>query len=117
LIPGDTIPAEHNGPGVFVDPIGFVIKSAGSPLHCNGLPPTQYKWYRSYPELKECNDPIMLPLDHRMSVIGLGKSIYTKQQLDEVAAFQDSRGARRAFTAETAELAYGSMSLGSWTSC
>jgi hypothetical protein len=41
-----------------------------------------------------------------MNDIGLGKSIYTKKQLDEFATFQDSQGTRRAFLAETAELAY-----------
>jgi hypothetical protein len=41
-----------------------------------------------------------------MNDIGLGKSIYTKKPLDEFAAFQDSQGTRRAYLAETAELAY-----------
>jgi hypothetical protein len=41
-----------------------------------------------------------------MNDIGLGKSIYTKKQLDEFATFQDSQRTRRAYLAETAELAY-----------
>jgi hypothetical protein len=54
----------------------------------------------------------MLPVDEvkidpvEMSEIGLGKSIYTKEQLDEFARFQDSQGTRKAYLAETAELAY-----------
>ncbi len=36
----------------------------------------------------------------------MGKSIYTKKQLEEFAAFQDSQGTRKAYLAETAELAY-----------
>ncbi len=46
------------------------------------------KWYCSYPELKECHDPSMLPVDEvridpiTVNNIGLGKSIYTKEQLD-----------------------------------
>jgi hypothetical protein len=40
-----------------------------------------------------------------MNDIGLGKSIYTKKQLDEFAAFQDSQGNRRAYFAKIA-LAY-----------
>jgi hypothetical protein len=54
----------------------------------------------------------MLPVDEvkidpvEMSDIGLGKSIYTKEQLDEFARFQDSQGTRKAYLAETAELAY-----------
>ncbi len=41
-----------------------------------------------------------------MNDIGLGKSIYTKKQLDEFAAFQDCQGTRKAYLAETAELTY-----------
>ncbi len=51
----------------------------------------------------------------RMNDIELGKSFYTKKQLDEFAAFQDSRGPRRAYLAETAELAYsGRNEKGEW---
>jgi hypothetical protein len=47
--------------------------------------------------------------------IGLGKSIYTKAQLDEFARFQDSQGTRKAYLAETAELAYvGRSESGEW---
>ncbi len=41
-----------------------------------------------------------------MNDISLGKSTYTKKQLDEFAAFQDSQGTRKAYLAKTAELAY-----------
>ncbi len=44
----------------------------------------------------------------RMSDIGFRKSIYTKKQVGESAAFQDSQSTRRAYLAETAELAYTS---------
>jgi hypothetical protein len=51
----------------------------------------------------------------RMNDLGLGKSIYTKKQLDEFAAFQDSRGTRRAYLSEMAELAYiGWNERGEW---
>ncbi len=50
-----------------------------------------------------------------MNDIGLGKSIYTKAQLDEFAWFQDSQGTRKAYLAETAELAYvGRLENGEW---
>jgi hypothetical protein len=50
-----------------------------------------------------------------MNDIGLGKSIYTKKQLDEFAAFQDSQGTPKAYLAETAELAYmGRNEKGEW---
>jgi hypothetical protein len=54
----------------------------------------------------------MLPVDEvqnetlRMNDLGLGKTIYTKKQLDEFAAFQDRWGTRSAYLAETVELAY-----------
>jgi hypothetical protein len=48
----------------------------------------------------------MLPVDEvridpvKVNDIGLGKSIYTQQQLDEFARFQDSQGTRKAYLAE-----------------
>jgi hypothetical protein len=112
----EEIPVTVNGTDAFVDPISYVIKSAGLPIHCNDVARPRYKvggkWYCSYPELKECHDPAMLPVDKvkidpvEVSDIGLGKSIYTKEQLDEFARFQDSQGTRKAYLAETAELAY-----------
>jgi hypothetical protein len=121
----EEIPVTINGTGAFVDPISYVIKSVGSPIHCNDVAPPRYKvggkWYCSYPELKECHDPAMLPVDKvkidpvEVSDIGLGKSIYTKEQLDEFARFQDSQGTRKAYLAETAELAYtGHTENGEW---
>jgi hypothetical protein len=63
----EEIPVTVNGTDAFVDPISYVIKSAGSPIHCNDVAPPRYKvggkWYCSYPELKECHDPEMLPVD------------------------------------------------------
>jgi hypothetical protein len=112
----EEIPVTVNGTDAFMDPISFVIKSAGSPIHCNDVAPPRYKvggkWYCSYPELKECHDPEMLPVDEvridpvKVNDIGLGKSIYTQEQLDEFARFQDSQGTRKAYLAETAEMAY-----------
>jgi hypothetical protein len=63
----------------------------------------------------------MLPVDEvkidpvEVNEFGLGKSIYTKAQLDEFARFQDSQGTRKAYLAETAELAYtGRSESGEW---
>jgi hypothetical protein len=112
----EEIPVTLNGTEAIVDPISYVIKSARSPGHCNDIPPPRYKvggkWYCSYPELRECHDPAMLPVDEvkidpvTVNNIGLGKSIYTKNQLEEFATFQDSQGTRKAYLVETAELAY-----------
>jgi hypothetical protein len=47
--------------------------------------------------------------------IGLGKSIYTREQLEEFARFQDSQGTRKAYLAETAEIAFlGRDEKGEW---
>jgi hypothetical protein len=43
------------------------------------------------------------------------ESQYTKKQLDEFAAFQNNQGMRRAYLAETTELAYkGRNERGEW---
>ncbi len=121
----EEIPATVNGTDAFVNPISYVIKSVGSPIHCNDVAPPRYKvggkWYFSYPELKECHDPEMLPVDEvridpvKVNDIGLGKSIYTQEQLDEFDRFQDSQGTRKAYLAETAEMAYsGCNERGEW---
>jgi hypothetical protein len=121
----EEIPVTVNGTDAFVDPISYVIKSAGSPIHCNDVAPPRYKvggkWYCSYPELKEYHDPEMLPVDEvridpvKVNDIGLGKSINNKEQLEEFARFQESQGTRKAYLAKTAELAYTSRNeKGEW---
>ncbi len=40
--------------------------------------------------------------------MGLGKSIYSPEQIDEFIRFQESQGTRHAFLAESAERAYNS---------
>ncbi len=120
-----TINGQRSMIDAFMDPTSYVIRSAGSPIHCNDVAPPRYKvggkWYCSYPELKECHDPAMLPVNEvkidpvEVNDIGLGKSIYTKEQLNEFARFQDSQGTRKAYLAETAELAYtGRTENGEW---
>jgi hypothetical protein len=63
----------------------------------------------------------MLPVDKvkidpvTVNNIGLGKSIYTKKQLEEFAAIQDSQGTCKAYLAETSDLAYmGRNEKGEW---
>jgi hypothetical protein len=63
----------------------------------------------------------MLPVDEvkidlvTVNNIRLGKSIYMKKQLEEFATFQDSQGTRKAYLAETTELAYmGRNEKGVW---
>jgi hypothetical protein len=38
--------------------------------------------------------------------LGLGRSIYSKEQMEDFARFQDSQNTRKAYLAEAAELAY-----------
>jgi hypothetical protein len=121
----EEIPVTVNGTDAFMDPISYVIKSAGSPIHCNNVAPPRYKvggkWYCSYPVLMECHDPAMLPVDEvridpvKINNISLRKSIYTKEQLEEFACFQDSQGTRKTYLAETAAMAYtGRNEKGEW---
>ncbi len=112
----EELPALLNRTEIFVDPISYITTSADSSVHCNDIAPPRHhlggKWYCSYPKLRECHDPAMLPVDEvkteglRMNDLSAGKSIYTKKQLDEFATFQDRQGTRRAYFAERAELAY-----------
>jgi hypothetical protein len=95
------------------------MKVACSPPR-ESLPPLQYTViphsFQSGPcsamMLRECNDPAMLPADEvqietlLIKDIGLGKSIYTKKQLDEFDAFQDSQGRRKPYLLGTAEMTY-----------
>jgi hypothetical protein len=39
----EEIPVSINSTDAFVDPISYVIKSAGSPIHCNDVAPPRYK--------------------------------------------------------------------------
>jgi hypothetical protein len=54
----------------------------------------------------------MLPTDEvrinlvTVNNIGLGKSIYTREYLEEFARFQDSQGTRTEYLTETAEIAH-----------
>ncbi len=57
-------------------------------------------------ETEWCFGPEDLIDPVKVNDIGLGKSIYTKEQLDEFARFKDSQGTRKAYLAETAVLAY-----------
>jgi hypothetical protein len=64
----EEIPALLNSTEIFVDPISYVIKLAGSPVHCNDIAfiyryTLGGKWRCSYSELRKCHDPTMLPVD------------------------------------------------------
>ncbi len=114
----------RNG-SLFVDPISYVIKTAASPTRCNDISPPRWniagKWYCAYSTIWECAPPRDLPVEavnideKDLLDLGLGRSIYSKEQVEEFLRFQDSQGTRKAYLAETAELAYsGRASDGTW---
>ena len=110
------IPVTYNGTELFVDPVSLVLKTMSAVTHCNDVAPPRWliagKWYCSYPAIRECHAPDLLPLspleiiDSDKEGWGLGRSIYTPQQIEEFHLFQQSQAARNAYVAESTELAY-----------
>ncbi len=58
-------------------------------------------------------DPVKIS-DVNLLNLGLGRSIYSKEQMEDFARFQDSQNTRKAYLAEAAELAYLGRSEGEW---
>jgi hypothetical protein len=106
---------EYNGTNVFVDPISFIIKSAAAPVRCNDIAPPRWKlsgrWYCAFLQITDCAEPGQIPTkpvmidETEVMSLGLGKSIYSPEQIQEFVHFQESQGTRRAFLAESAERA------------
>ncbi len=94
------IPVTFNDTEVFVDPISLVIKRAAAPVRCNNIAPPRWKlggkWYCSFPALRDCMEPAQLPVDPvkisdiNLLNLGLGRSIYSKEQMEDFACFQYS---------------------------
>ncbi len=118
--------AEYNGTDVFIDPISFVIKAAATPVRCNDIAPPRWRlnrqWYCAYPQIRDCGEPGRIPIkpvnidDVGVMNLGLGRSIYSPEQLEEFKGFQESQGTRRAFLTDSAECAYNSRVGGEWGS-
>ncbi len=97
----EEIPITWNGTSLYVDPISYVIKSAASSTRCNEIAPPRWKiagrWYCAYPSIRECAPPRDLPMrpvnieDEDVLDLGLGRSIYSKAQVEEFLKFQDSQ--------------------------
>jgi hypothetical protein len=93
-------------------------------VRCNDIAPPRWKlggkWYCSFPALRDCGEPAQLPVDPvkisdvNLLNLGLGRSIYSKEQMEDFAQFQDSQNTRKAYLAEAAELAYLGRSGGEW---
>jgi hypothetical protein len=96
------IPAEYNNRDMFIDPISFVIKAAAAPVRCNDIAPPRWRlnvrWYCAYPEIWDCSKPGRIPIkpvkidDVGVMNLGLGRSIYSPEQLEELMRFQESQG-------------------------
>jgi hypothetical protein len=96
------IPVTFNSTEVFVDPISLILKTAASPVRCNVIAPPRWKlggkWYCSFPALRDCVEPAQLPMDpvkvSNVDILGLGlgKSIYSKEQMEEFAQPKHAKG-------------------------
>ncbi|OBQ34435.1 MAG: hypothetical protein AN484_26670, partial [Aphanizomenon flos-aquae WA102] len=94
----------------------FVIQTAGTISRCNDIAPSRFqiagRWYCMFPEMRECGAPEELPVqavkidEGKTTGLGLGRSIYTQDQIQAFVDFQDAHQVRRAYLAETAEIAY-----------
>jgi len=112
------IPAEYNNTDVFINPISFVKKATAAPARCNKIAPPRWRlnrrWYCAYPQIPDCIEPGRIPIkpvnldDVEVMNLGLGRSIYSPEQLEEFMPFQESQGTRRAFLANSAEHACNS---------
>jgi hypothetical protein len=112
----EEIPVTWRNGSFFVDSISYVIKTAALPTRSNDIAPPRWniarKWYCAHPAILECVPPRDLPVEavnideDDLLDLGLGRSIYSPEQVEEFLPFQDSQGMRKAYLSETAELAY-----------
>lgn len=119
------IPAFFNGTEVFVDPFSLVIKQVGTISHCNAIAPPRFqisgKWYCGTPSLQECHAPEEMPLsplkisDWDEGKMGLGRAIYSPDQIHQFNIFQQVQHARNAFISEQTGIAFqGKNEKGEW---
>ncbi len=95
-------------------------------MRCNDIAPPRWRlngqWYCAYPQIRDCSEPGRIPIkpfnidDVGVMNLGLGRSIYSPDQLEEFRRFQESQGTRRAFLADSAERAYNSRVGSEWGS-
>ena len=93
------IPVMYKDKEMYADPISYILKLAGTVIRCNDVAPPRYliqgMWYCAYPALRECHAPGELPIvslgiGNVPPPTGLGRSIYTEQQLNEFFEFPAS---------------------------
>lgn len=108
----EEIPVLFRNKTVFVDPLSFVIRSTGTVVVCNDIAPPRWEiagaWYCSYPDIRECHTPRLLPIDpvnistSWTTSTGLGRSIYSEEQIRSFNEFKESAGTRSAYLADAA---------------
>jgi hypothetical protein len=121
------IPAVFNGTDVFIDPISYIIKSHAVPVRCTDIAPPRFliggRWYCLFEGrgLSECHSPLNIPVatveieQEDSPKWGLGRSIYSPEQLKAFHEFQMSNAVRAAYVADASELAFNRRSAdGQW---
>jgi hypothetical protein len=103
---------------MFVDPISYVLRTHAVPIKCTVVAPPRFnidgRWYFLIENrgLSECHEPLSLlisPVDigqDSEEKWGLGRSIYSKEQLDAFHEFQMAAAVRAAYVADSSELAF-----------
>jgi len=118
----EEIPVTWRNGTFFIDLISYVIKMPALPTWCNDIALPRWniasKWYYTVPVIQECALPENLPVEafyideDDLLDLGLGRSIYSKEQVEEFLRLNNSQGTRKAYLAETVELTYGTWGLG-----
>jgi hypothetical protein len=121
------IPAVLNGTDIFVDPISYIIKTHAVPVRCTDIVPPRFLiggcWYSLFEGrgLSECHSPLNIPVatveidQDPLPKWGLGRSIYSPDQLKAFHEFQMSTAVRAAYVTDSSELAFKRCSAdGQW---
>ena len=111
------IPVTYRGQPYFVDPVSLVLLTHGEAVRCNDVAPPRWfiagRWYCGFSgAIRECHEPPRIPVS-QVEVIedeklpwGLGRSLYTPEQLEDFYNFQQAQAVRSAFVADQAEAAF-----------
>jgi hypothetical protein len=112
------IPVMYNGTAMYVDPISYILRTHAVPIKCTDVAPPRFniggRWYCLIENrgLSECHEPLTLPISpvdigqEQEEKWGLGRSIYSKEQLDAFHEFQMAATVRAAYVADSSELAF-----------